>query len=187
MITMYEIGPDGAWHGKSASILSTDGAPAGWTRTAPPALGPTERAVWSGTGWVVTSQASDPGLAQLKAERLALVRQLRHQAENAGVLVAGQRVRTDVTSQAKVAGAVQLFLTDPSLQHVDWEAQAGQWVSVDRDSMAAIGVAVGRHVQACFSRARELQQAIEQAPDLDTLNAIVLATGWPGAGALAPE
>ena len=186
MITIYEIGSDGLWTGNTTQIGEHAGAPAGWTRTAPPTLGEGEVAAWTGEDWAVATPLSTPSLAQHKAARLAVVRTLRHQVESAGVDFGGLRIRTDVSSQTKIAGAVQLLANDPTLASIDWEAQPGQWVTVDRATMAAIGVAVGRHVQACFTRTRVLQEAIEAAPDLAALETIVLVTGWPGGGAIAP-
>lgn len=187
MTTIYEIDPSGVWRGRTATIDEAEGAPPGWTRTAPPTLGAGEVAMWTGEGWVqARATLPDVPLDGLKAERLAQLRELRWLAETAGVIVGEQRVRTDATGQAKVAGVLQLFAADPTLAQVDWEVQPGQWVSMDRETMTAIGVAVGRHVQACFTRARELQAQIEAATDTESLEAIVLVSGWPGAGAIAP-
>ena len=185
MTTIYAIGQDGYWQGETATIDAHAGAPPGWTRTAPPMLATGEFAVWSGEGWGVTTRSRLPDLVAQKAMRLATVRDLRQQVENAGITVEGLRVRTDVTSQTKIAGVLQLLANAPDLTEIDFEVQPGQWVTLDRDTLTAIGVAMGRHVQACFSRARELQQAIEAAPDLAALEAIVLVSGWPGAGAVA--
>lgn len=179
MITIYEIGADGLWTGETAQIEAQAGAPLGWTRTPPPSFADGEVAAWTGEDWAVTAQPIPLSLAQHKATRLALVRELRHQVESAGVLLGELRVRTDVTSQAKIAAAVQLLASDLTLSSIDWEAQPGQWVTVDRDTMNAIAVAVGRHVQACFSRARALQEDIEAAQDIAALEAIVLVSGWP--------
>lgn len=185
MITIYEIGPDSVWTGRTAEIEKAAGAPLGWTRTAPPILPPEAQAVWTGEAWAAAPSQRVHELDRLKAQRLAMVRALRQRVETAGINVGEMQVRTDATSQAKIAGVLQLMASDLDLAGIDFEVQPGQWVTVDRNTMTAIGVAVGRHVQACFSRARELQQAIEAAPDLAALEAIVWVSGWPGRGAVA--
>lgn len=185
MITIHEIGLDGAWTGRTAQIDAVAGAPLGWTRTAPPTLTPETQAVWTGEAWAAAPSQSGNELGRLKAERLAMVRALRQRVESAGVAVGEIQVRTDATSQAKITGILQLMASAPDLASIDFEVQPGQWVTLDRATMTAIGVAVGRHVQTCFSRARELQAEIEAAPDLATLEAIVLVSGWPGQGAIA--
>ena len=102
---------------------------------------------------VVLTQVVRPmTLAEARAERKAAASAARWQAETGGVTVAGAVIRTDEGSQAKVSGAVGLFAADPALSTIDWEAQPGLWVAVDRAAMLAIGLAVGRHVQACFRR-----------------------------------
>lgn len=59
MITIYQIGQAGVWTGETAEIEETDGAPPGWTRTQPPALGEGQYAVWSGQ-WVVVEDLPSP-------------------------------------------------------------------------------------------------------------------------------
>lgn len=121
-----------------------------------------------------------PTLEDRRAELLEAVRAKRWAVETGGVAIApGTVVRSDEGSQSKIAGAVQLFGTDPTLDTIDWEAQPGVWTTIDREAITAIGIAVGRHVQAAFSRSRALHDAIAAAPDIETLEAIDIETGWP--------
>lgn len=90
----------------------------------------------------------------------AYARQRRWEIETGGIVVAGASIRTDEQSQAKISGAVQLLDKDPTLTEIDWEAQEGEWVTVDAAMMQAIGIAVGRHVQTCFSALRDVQAGI---------------------------
>lgn len=121
----------------------------------------------------------DVPLEELRREKLAALAARRWQVETGGVMVAGALIRTDDTSQGKITGADRLFERDPELAVIDWEAQPGVWVTVDRDTMTAIGIAVGRHVQACFSRAKTLSQAIMAAEDAASLAMIDIEQGWP--------
>ena len=131
------------------------------------------------TGEVSEVTLAPLSLEERRAELLARVRFRRWQAETGGTNVGGTPIRTDEGSQAKISGAVALFVNDPTLQAIDWEAQPGVWVTLDAATMTAIGVAVGRHVQACFSNARAIAAQIEAASSITELDAIDLEAGWP--------
>lgn len=61
MTTIYEIGPDRLWTGETQEIPSEVGISEGWTRSAPPPLGPGQYAYWVGGGiWDVMSYAPIP-------------------------------------------------------------------------------------------------------------------------------
>lgn len=126
---------------------------------------------------MVTAPVVPPTLAQL----LAHAAQRRWEIETGGIEVAGQMIRTDEQSQAKIAGACVLLSNDPDVTGIDWEAQPGTWVTLDRATMIGIGVAVGRHVQRCFSALRQIQGEIT-AENITTTGAIDAAF----AAALAP-
>tara|TARA_R110002049_G_scaffold285335_1_gene466165 strand:+ start:6590 stop:7060 length:471 start_codon:yes stop_codon:yes gene_type:complete len=115
-----------------------------------------------------------------KAALTHMVRTKRRALENGGMALAdGTRVQTDAGSQSKIAGGVQLFQNDATLTHIDFEAQPGVWVTLDAATMTSIGIAVGRHVQSCFSRSRVLQEAISAATSHSELDAIDVHLGWP--------
>jgi len=118
-------------------------------------------------------------LEERKAVMQDAIRARRQLAEPSGTVVGGVPVRTDETSQRKIAGAVQLFEKDGTLTVIDFEAQPGIWVTLDQATMEAIGVAVGRHIQACFSNAKALSEAVEAAADDDALDLIDMDAGWP--------
>lgn len=115
------------------------------------------------------------------AQLLAFAAQRRWEIETGGLDVAGQMIRTDEQSQNKITGAVSLLSADPDVTGIDWEAQPGTWVTLDRATMIAIGIAVGRHVQRCFSALRQIQGEIT-AENITTTGAIDAAF----AAALAP-
>jgi hypothetical protein len=118
-------------------------------------------------------------LAELKAAKMQAVRDRRWGAENAGVTANGTPIRTDERTQAKVSGALELFRQNEELTSLDWEAQPGAFVTLDQPTLAAIGVAIGMHVQACFTRSKELCEAITAAADAEALAAIDINVGWP--------
>lgn len=117
-------------------------------------------------------------IAQRKERMHAAIRARRWEVEVGGVVVNDAPIRTDETSQAKIAGAISLFDKDPTLSTIDWEAAPGIWVALDKTTVEAIGVAVGRHVQAAFSQARALGEAVESAGTHAALDAIDITEGW---------
>lgn len=130
---------------------------------------------------VVTATYSAEGrpLDDIKTDLKAKVSALRWAKETGGVAAGGQVIRSDEVSQAKLNGAVTLINSDPSLTSIDWEAQPGVWVTASREEILALGIAVGRHVQSCFSRARALHEMIAAAASKEELQAIDIEAGWP--------
>lgn len=118
--------------------------------------------------------------APTQADLMAYAADLRWRIETGGILVAGTSVRTDEKSQSKITGAVQLLAADPTLAAIDWEAQPGVWVSLDAATMQAIGIAVGRHVQACFTALKAVQETIT-AGEIVSFEQID-AADWPARG-----
>lgn len=117
-------------------------------------------------------------IAQRRERLHALIRARRKEVEAGGIVVDGAPIRTDETSQAKIAGAISLFDKDPTLVTIDWEAAPGIWVALDKTTVETIGVAVGRHVQAAFSQARALGEAVEAASTHAALDAVDVNEGW---------
>jgi hypothetical protein len=123
---------------------------------------------------------SDISVADRQAQMCEMVRERRYSAETGGITVqGGATLITDRDSQAKITWAVALFENDQTLIDIDWEAQPGVWVSVDREAMLGIGVAVGRHVQQCYSHSRQLIESIMAASSHAELDAIDISVGWP--------
>lgn len=138
-------------------------------------------------GWVWDGETFSPpepepvDLEALRAQMADAVRAKRWEVETGGCTVIGIAIRTDEKSQAKIAGAVQLFDKDPELLAVEFEAQPDVWVTLDKAALETIGIAAGRHVQAAFSRARVLSEAVSAAASVEALQAIDIEGGWPEA------
>ncbi|WP_322997520.1 DUF4376 domain-containing protein [Castellaniella sp.] len=146
------------------TLVPADGAVIGW--------------VWDGETFA--PPAPEPlDLETLRAQMSAAVRAKRWEVETGGCTVNGVAIRTDEQSQNKIAATVQLFANDPDLTVVDFEAQPDVWVTVDQPTIVAIGIAAGRHVQAAFSRARVLSEAVAAAASVEALEAIDIESGWP--------
>lgn len=118
--------------------------------------------------------------APTEADLLAYAADLRWRIETGGITVNGVSVRTDEKSQAKISGAVILLTADQTIPAIDWEAQPGVWVSLDAATMQAIGIAVGRHVQACFTALKAVQEAVA-AGEIVNFEQID-AADWPANG-----
>lgn len=123
-----------------------------------------------------------PTLEQRRDALADAVREKRWEVETGGTLVNGIPIRTDLGSQGKIADAIALVERDPEMTAVDFEAQPGVWVSLDQPTLTAIGIAVGRHVQAAYTRSRSLHEAIAAAETIEALDAIDINAGWPSNG-----
>lgn len=132
---------------------------------------------------IVRTPDAEPQPPTLEDVRFALqerVRQLRWEREVAGIVLGGVPIRTDERSQAKLNGAVTLFMLDPAKTQIDnWEAVPGVFVTLSRAEVEAIGLAVGAHIQACFDRSAALCGEINAAEDAEAAAAIDVAAGWP--------
>lgn len=120
-------------------------------------------------------------LASRKARALDALSEKRWQVETGGVTINGILIRTDEVGQAKLAGASLGFDKDPEAAVLDWEAQPGVWVTLSQEQINGLGVAVFRHVQACFSRARIVSEAIQNASTDAAMDESegMISTGWP--------
>jgi len=115
-------------------------------------------------------QATIPNkLADLAAYRFA--------KETEGVIFSGALIRTDLESQAMINGAVAYANLNPAVV-IDWKAANG-WVQIDKDTIEAIGNAVGAHVQACYSQERVHAEAIAALTTPEEIAAYDFTTGWP--------
>lgn len=114
-----------------------------------------------------------------KANMLAAIRDARWQHEQAGFTGPAGPVRSDDATQGKVTGAVQLFDLNPDLTTLDWELAPGVFASVTKAQLTDMGVAIGAHVQACFTRSRQLTEAVLAAATHAELTTLDLESGWP--------
>lgn len=121
----------------------------------------------------------DLTLAERQAVFQNQVRQARWQHEQGGFTTPAGRARSDDATQSKITGALVMFDTDPDLKTLDWELAPGVWASATQADVAAMGVLVGQHVQACFTRSRQLCEAAQAATKHADLTALDLTAGWP--------
>ncbi|MFG1283396.1 DUF4376 domain-containing protein [Xanthobacter autotrophicus] len=132
----------------------------GWEDLFPDEAGVASDTANVGDIWDETGFHSPAPPAPTSADLLAYAADKRWLVETGGIVVSGESIRTDEKSQAKITGALQLLAADQTITGIDWEAQPGVWVTLDAITMKNIGVAVGRHVQACFSTLKSVQEEI---------------------------
>lgn len=129
--------------------------------------------------WQVAYEAIP--LDELKAQRLEEIAYRRWQAEIGGFTGPDDvQYPSDELAQAKVNGAVTLLDKDPTLTEVDWELGRNNWITMPAAQVQAMGVLIGRHIQACFTHSRGLMAQVQAAADVAELLAVDIETGWPG-------
>ena len=144
---------------------------------------------WDGDDWSIADQtaydaAVAAALAARKAKMKAAITARRWEVETGGITVSGAAIATDAGTQAKLSGALQLVQADDQVV-IDWKGENG-WVQLNAAAVTAVAVAVGRHVQAAFTREKALHTAVDDAADGDDLDLIYIAAGsvtgsgsWP--------
>lgn len=90
----------------------------------------------------------------------ALAAAARWKVEQSGCYLDGIPLRTDDISQSKVVGAIKLLEQQGTGATLDFKAPDG-FVTLDLPHMLAISIAVGNHVQTCFSKEKEVTLAID--------------------------
>lgn len=141
----------------------------------------------AGIGWkleddiLVPPVSSEITVDEYKEKVLSEIRNIRYNKEVGGILFNNSiPIRTDEKSQSKLQGAIALFNLDPNLASVEWEAVPGTFATLTKQNMVDIGVAVGAHIQACFSRSKALTLAVQACTTKAQVDAIDINSGWPG-------
>jgi hypothetical protein len=120
-----------------------------------------------------TKQWEDPRtLADLKAAQWNLIKQARSAAEYAGFAWDRSVFDSDAISQQRITGAVTLAQLSPGFT-IDWTLADNSVRTLNQADMIAVGVALGVHVQAQFSKAQGLRLQIEAASTPEQVAAVV--------------
>lgn len=124
---------------------------------------------WATHAWV------DPrSLDDLKAERWAVIKAARDTAEFGGFTWDGSVFDSDLTSQSRIQGAVQLAGLDPTGFSVVWTLADNTARTLNAAQMQQVGAALGVHVNTQHVKARTLRAEIDAA----TTAAEVAAVEW---------
>lgn len=124
---------------------------------------------WQQT-WEIVDKTQEE-LETLKTQRLNELASLRYQKEIAGITVGESNIRTDLVSQSKIMGSWCTAQINPSAL-IDFKGENG-WVQIDSATIIDIATAVSNHVQACYTREKELSILLETDIEID------ITTGWP--------
>lgn len=116
-------------------------------------------------------------LAERKAEMISALANKRWQIETGGVTLGGLTIPTDRDTQSIVDRAVAAFADGDITGAIDFKTAAG-FVQIDEAAMRAIKAAGAQHIQACFTRERELNAAINSAATHAALDAVDINVGW---------
>lgn len=120
---------------------------------------------------------ADDKAARALADLITHAANKRYAIETGGVTINGAKIDTSRDSQAMITGAVAYLNNNPAATSVNFKALSG-WVTLDKATMLAIGIAVGEHIQACFSAEMTIDADIN-AGKITTPAAIDADTRWP--------
>lgn len=109
-------------------------------------------------GVVAAYKAAFPFIAAPPVDLKALAADKRFRVETAGAVFNGGTIDTSRESQAMITSAVVYLTNNPDAGSVKFKAVSG-WITLNRATMLAIGIAIGARVQALF--------AVEEAVDAD--------------------
>lgn len=118
-------------------------------------------------GWGVNVAAKRKALQ-------AYIRQRAYELEIEGVELNGSTIATGRDDQAMLSGAVNYLNLNPEAT-IDWQGADGTFVTLNKAAVEAIASAVGAHVQAHFTRRKELFEELAQVEDahLDAFRATI--------------
>jgi len=119
-----------------------------------------------------TQQWVDPRqLGDFKRIQWGQIKQQRAAAEGAGFECDGCRYDSDAVSQQRISGAVQLAMMSPTFS-IGWTLEDDTTVTLDAAGMAAVGIALGVHVQTVFAKGQALRTAIDAATTREDVEAV---------------
>lgn len=96
---------------------------------------------------------------------------------------AGMTMELDDITEGRIGRAVQ-WLERPAqaeVTHVNWDRGVGNFVTIPKAVMFAMGDACGAHIQAMVNKRKELTDRVLAAEDInDPIFADIETTVWPG-------
>lgn len=113
-------------------------------------------------------------LSQSKTEKLQELAYARYAEECEGIFVSSAQYNTDRNSQAQIA-STHSALTSGAVGSVDWKTGNGGFITHTAATFAPVYAAVVAHVQAAFSREKELAASVAAAQTIEAVEQIVWA------------
>lgn len=114
-------------------------------------------------------------LAQMKAHKWAEIKAARAAAEDGGFTWDGSIFDSDMASNLRISGAVQLAQIVGGAFSIDWTLADNSVRTLSAAQMVAVGVAAGQHVATQRAIGRGLRTQINSATTPQDLEVIV----WP--------
>lgn len=112
--------------------------------------------------WSAESLAWEEDIALTAEYAWETVKRERDAAIVGGFEYAGMVLDSDQTSQARIMGAATQALLDPGVTFA-WTLKDNTVASITASDIREIALALGNHVQACFSKGQELREKIYSA------------------------
>jgi hypothetical protein len=180
MITICQIDLEtAAFTGQTLEIAEDAACPMGWVRAAPPAAAPFGMLqVWSGETWIVFTPAA-PDMTVLREAAIDNIAAQRWQATQTfsydGVVAPAD------PALGAVVGFVVGAQISPPTGPATWKLATGEFRSWTVADVAAYGIAIRAHIQACFDREASLVGEVAAASTSAAVAAVVdqARTGWP--------
>ena len=113
-------------------------------------------------------------LDDVKSDQRAKVKAARDLAEAQGFVWDGSIFDSDLTSQSRIAGAVQLAMMSPAFE-IEWILKDNTMRTLNAAEMMQVGAALGTHVSTLFAQGAALRQEILNATTAEA----ALAVNWP--------
>ncbi len=105
-------------------------------------------------------------VATKRVEIGAYIKQRAYELETEGLDINGTMVATGRDDQAMLSGAVNYLNLNPEAV-INWQSADGSFVTLNKAAVDAIASAVGAHVQAHFTRRKELFEELAETSDRD--------------------
>ncbi len=111
---------------------------------------------------------------RMRTEFKERARTKRKQVEQGGIeALPNLYVKTGIDDQNRIASLVASINNDPELVSIDFETSPGNWVTFTAEEGLAIGKAVSKHVQACFSWCKGIHERLDVIETLEDALPIV--------------
>jgi len=111
-------------------------------------------------------------LEEVKATQWLRIKRARTVAEESGFLWDGSLFDSNLASQLRISGAIQLTQLNPALT-LDWTLADNTVRTLSAADLTAVGIALGAHVSTQFTKGQSLRAQIDAATTKEAVEAIV--------------
>lgn len=120
--------------------------------------------------WMESVELEDVVTAY-KAEVKSLAKSQRDSLEFGGIEVNGMSIKTAEENQTRLSKIVLGLQNTPSITSIEF-TENDEWLTLPRDVVIALGEAVTKHVQSCYTWASAIDQSIKAATTVEEIDAI---------------